>query len=1029
MEQELLAAIEQLNDTIKALSSNLGLRKPTGRGGRPASAAGAGESGPSLKDFSDSLNDLTKNIKKQGAAFAKFDAQVFENIEKSGDKATASLKKHADTVENSSSTIKEETDSRRDLTAEQKAAIRVQKAEAQSQKELQKERLEAHKDEIDAKISLSNATADLVKSLASGSGNFAAAMSSFGKTARDSSANLTGGLQTVAIGASRLANLLSSLAGSAAFALTMMNAFAKDARSASDFVDLRNLSAGTVTTQKLYSALGDSFIKVINESGGAFRFFGATSQEAVENLAALSRGLRSGAANQRILNNLGPEYARYFEQAADATAALGLSQEEQAALTASIMNNTRLTARTEQDAQQMLVRQYAETTSSARTLSQQFGVSARDILKTMQEFNRSRAGQALSSLGLGEEGQAMFAQLKMAADAMGANISAEDLQAVTLDALRGNTGAAIGLIRERTVNNQAAGANLQSFIENIDLRRQRGEAITSESATAALRSSLEQNRGLAESLSSLQASAPGTGGQALGGFSALQLERQLARGTTQQEADRGARGTRTNEAANIRGVETVQQTVDAVKSAFVGLGATAVGLLGTFGVLGAAAVAAAASLLGMSKLNAARAVTSSALSGLSGAAAAAPAAASAAGAARGAAAVAPAAASAAGAARGAAAVAPAAASAAGSAGAMAKLGQAASSGVASGPGQAIAGFFAAFGGPMAVKVIAGAGVIASVVAILGAGVAGGLALVSLGLKSFSEGLKSLDTIDGDNLERVGQSLKSLGAGMLAFAVASGANVLGAVANGIAGIFGADIVSRIRKAVDELAPVAPQLSIIGPAIQSFGEGLRLFSEAAANIDANRLARILALVRGAGTVDAERLRALSALSFAGQTAPTETREQRVNRQRAAGIYEGASTSINEFALAPNVVSGRQIGYFDNASTPIINNSDTQLFQDMQDRLSLMLMPTETRAIVPEMPATDVRSTVGMFGATNTTAAESTATEIAAPATDREANNEVFKQTLIAYLSTVADDLAAIRGNTRTATGDLLSPVRLG
>ena len=1012
MEQELLAAIEQLNDTIKALSSNLGLRKPTGRGGRPASAAGAGESGPSLKDFSDSLNDLTKNIKKQGAAFAKFDAQVFENIEKSGDKATASLKKHADTVENSSSTIKEETDSRRDLTAEQKAAIRVQKAEAQSQKELQKERLEAHKDEIDAKISLSNATADLVKSLASGSGNFAAAMSSFGKTARDSSANLTGGLQTVAIGASRLANLLSSLAGSAAFALTMMNAFAKDARSASDFVDLRNLSAGTVTTQKLYSALGDSFIKVINESGGAFRFFGATSQEAVENLAALSRGLRSGAANQRILNNLGPEYARYFEQAADATAALGLSQEEQAALTASIMNNTRLTARTEQDAQQMLVRQYAETTSSARTLSQQFGVSARDILKTMQEFNRSRAGQALSSLGLGEEGQAMFAQLKMAADAMGANISAEDLQAVTLDALRGNTGAAIGLIRERTVNNQAAGANLQSFIENIDLRRQRGEAITSESATAALRSSLEQNRGLAESLSSLQASAPGTGGQALGGFSALQLERQLARGTTQQEADRGARGTRTNEAANIRGVETVQQTVDAVKSAFVGLGATAVGLLGTFGVLGAAAVAAAASLLGMSKLNAARAVTSSALSGLSGAAAAAPAAASAAGAARGAAAVAPAA-----------------ASAAGSAGAMAKLGQAASSGVASGPGQAIAGFFAAFGGPMAVKVIAGAGVIASVVAILGAGVAGGLALVSLGLKSFSEGLKSLDTIDGDNLERVGQSLKSLGAGMLAFAVASGANVLGAVANGIAGIFGADIVSRIRKAVDELAPVAPQLSIIGPAIQSFGEGLRLFSEAAANIDANRLARILALVRGAGTVDAERLRALSALSFAGQTAPTETREQRVNRQRAAGIYEGASTSINEFALAPNVVSGRQIGYFDNASTPIINNSDTQLFQDMQDRLSLMLMPTETRAIVPEMPATDVRSTVGMFGATNTTAAESTATEIAAPATDREANNEVFKQTLIAYLSTVADDLAAIRGNTRTATGDLLSPVRLG
>lgn len=1024
MEQELLAAIEQLNDTIKALNSSLGLRKPSGRGGRPAAGAGPmGDVGSSAKDLDTEMRKLENKMSESAKKLQTFGQAVSQAAVAAGDKLTSSYNNQTDAVEKSADAIEKEIDSRRDLTAEQKAAIRAQKAEAQSQKENQKKQLEAQKDEIEAKKALAEATADLVKGLASGSGNFAAAMSSFSKTARNSSENLSGGLQTVAIGASRLANLLSSLAGGAAFALTMMNAFAKDARAASDFVDLRNLNAGTVTTQKLYSALGDSFVKVINESGGAFRFFGATSQEAVENLAALSRGLRNGAANQRLLNNLGPEYARYFEQAASATAALGLSQEEQASLQSSIMNNVRLGAKNEVDAQQMLVRQYAETASSARTLSQQFGVSARDILKTMQEFNRSRAGQALSSLGLGEEGQAMFAQLKMAAEAMGANISAEDLQAATLDALRGNTGAAIGLIRSKTGDNMVAGANLQSFIENIDLRRQQGERITSESATAALRRSLEQNAGLAESLRGGIASTPETRGQTFGAFGAQQLQNQLARGTEQQQTDRDTRRQRrrTDEAANIRGTEQVQQAIDFVKSTFTGIGAAAVGVLTTFGLLSLAALAATASLYGMSKLNAARALASSALSGAAGAAGAAGTAASAAGAAG----------TAAGAARGAAAVAPAAASAAGSAGAMAKLGQAASTGVASGPGQAIAGFFAAFGGSMALKVVAGAGVIASVVAILGAGVAGGLYLVSFGLKSFSEGLRSLDTIDGDNLERVGQSLKSLGTGMLAFAVASGANVLGAVANGIAGIFGADIVSRIRKAVDELAPVAPQLSIIGPAIQSFGEGLRLFGEAAANIDANRLARVLALVRGAGAIDAERLRALSTLNLTGSTAPAETRVQRISSQRAAGIFEGASTPVDEFAPRPIVFNGRQIGYFDEVGAPVANSGDAQLFQDLQSRLRSMLMPAESQAVQPEMPITDVRSTVGTFGNNNTAAGtvEPAAGEAAAPAADRESSNEVFKQTLIAYLSTVADDIAAIRGNTRTATGDLLSPVRLG
>ena len=217
---------------------------------------------------------------------------------------------------------------------------------------------------------------------------------------------------------------LGGFAGGVGFMVQAMEGFAKDAREMGGFADLDAFKLGSIQQAKLMSGLGDSFIKVIDASQGGFRAFGRSSQEAVERLSELSRGFRVGSSkiSSELAANLGPELTKTIDKARNSTAAMGLTAEDQAAVMGSLSQVIGLTAKSEKEAQQMMVRQYAETVESARNLSNTFGVSAKEMLKSMETFRKSIGGKAAALAGQSKEAANLFVTgQKLFGDAIGEN--------------------------------------------------------------------------------------------------------------------------------------------------------------------------------------------------------------------------------------------------------------------------------------------------------------------------------------------------------------------------------------------------------------------------------------------------------------------------------------------------------------------------------------------------------------------------------------------------------------------------------
>ena len=89
---------------------------------------------------------------------------------------------------------------------------------------------------------------------------------------------------------------------------------------------------------------------------------------------------------------------------------------------------------------------------------------------------------------------------------------------------------------------------------------------------------------------------------------------------------------------------------------------------------------------------------------------------------------------------------------------------------------------ASLAGPQSVFILAGAAVLAGVIAILGGGVAGAFALIGLGIGVFADGLKKFNDIDGKNLNDVARGTLKLSGAMAPFGVSG-------VASGFASLFG------------------------------------------------------------------------------------------------------------------------------------------------------------------------------------------------------------------------------------------------
>ena len=374
---------------------------------------------------------------------------------------------------------------------------------------------------------------------------------------------------------SMLGKTLGGFAGGVSFMLTALNEFADDARQLGGFADLGAFKIGSIKQAKLMSGLGDSFIKVIEQSQGGFKAFGANSQKSVETLSELARGFRmgSGVISSSLSNNLGPQLTKTMNKAARATAAMGLTQEDQANVMGALSATIQLTAKSEKEAQQMMVKQYAETVDSARTLSNAFGTSSKEILKSIENFRKSTSGQAAALQGVkGAE------DIKQALSAAGVSNNEEDLNRMALLIAKGDNGAAA------TYASPEAMANFQAVTGAVSSAKQANGGVVD---AASLAKGMQGQRGNLEAISNSRSNlgAKGTEGLFDAGVAAGALAKKLDLQARAAAGDAAARKElegvfKTSEASNIQSMDNLSDSLRSLRNVLIGLTAGIVGLIG-----------------------------------------------------------------------------------------------------------------------------------------------------------------------------------------------------------------------------------------------------------------------------------------------------------------------------------------------------------------------------------------------------------------------------------------------------------------
>ena len=287
-----------------------------------------------------------------------------------------------------------------------------------------------------------------------------------------------------------------------------------------------------------------------------------------------------------MTNKLGKDSAKQMKMAAAATANLGLTQDEQASLEASIMTQVRLTAKNEIDAQKMLVKQYSETVVSARNLSNSFGLGAKEILKAIENFNKSTSGKTTQRLGVKGATDAL-AMLQ----SMNLGLSEEQMQKMAVDIARGRAGDAATTVADDPNAYNAVIALGESFKE----AQARGGVNDRTLREAMLRRRNQVMGG------GIGAGADGTGlGLTTGGKMAESYENlndfytRLGEGGKKAEADKKdkAEKGRTTEADNILTMNKLTAALDALKGAVSFLTGSILALTGALGLAVASIVAA-----------------------------------------------------------------------------------------------------------------------------------------------------------------------------------------------------------------------------------------------------------------------------------------------------------------------------------------------------------------------------------------------------------------------------------------------------
>lgn len=378
-DKELIKAIDRLIDKLDSVSSSVG------RGSSQSASSGTPKNGPVPR------------------------AKAVDSTEKANreeiKKATKTIQALNKETEKEIKSTKDAVDAQQDLTKEQLKAKRIQEQTTDAFKDLG--------------ASMISADANITTMFRSFSGSLLGTGTTFGR-------------------------IVGGIAMGAGFAIGQLQEFAKQASEMGAFADLDKFSVGSVTQMKLMSGLGGAFMKVIENSKGTFRAFGATSQEAAENLSNLSRGLKygSGYLNNTLRNALGKDLVKSVDRAARAARSMGMTDEEQAKLTGDLAVTAAMGAKTEQEAQQRLAQQYSKSVESIKVLNSAFGIAKDAALVAAEAFRKTDAGTFAARGGMTAETAALA---KLMQD-MGVATDPEKAARAALGVMRGDEGGARAVI-------------------------------------------------------------------------------------------------------------------------------------------------------------------------------------------------------------------------------------------------------------------------------------------------------------------------------------------------------------------------------------------------------------------------------------------------------------------------------------------------------------------------------------------------------------------------------------------------------
>jgi hypothetical protein len=258
---------------------------------------------------------------------------------------------------------------------------------------------------------------------------------------------------------------------------------------------------------------------------------------------------------------------------------MGLSQDDQASLMGTLSSTIALTATSEKDAQQKLVAQYEKTVASARTLSNTFGESSKEILKSIESFKKSTSGQAAELQGV-EGAEAILTSLKNS----GLTNSQAELERMALLMAKGQIGAAGAYVKGAEQDNFQVVSKA-----TMSAASKEGGLGKTENMTQSMRDqigTLEQISKQRENLG-----APGTedlfDAGVRAGAAAKKMRTQIAAEAGDENAKKElAKGMgTTTEAGNIQAMDQLTGALNSLRNMVIGLIAGIVGLTGALGAL------------------------------------------------------------------------------------------------------------------------------------------------------------------------------------------------------------------------------------------------------------------------------------------------------------------------------------------------------------------------------------------------------------------------------------------------------------